>query len=293
MLLGVVVNMSALVIGAFAAGMVATVNPCGFAMLPAYLGFFIGEKGPSRRSALYVGLSVSLGFVTVFVLAGVLVASGVRLVISWIPWLALVVGLGLVVVGIAELLGHHMYARLPVVKRASRSGTFGGLVGFGAAYGVASLSCTLPIFLSLIAGSVAGQSFLQSVVIFLAYGAGMSLVVVVLTLGFAVGRDRVLRTIRPLASRLGTISGWIMIVAGVFIVWYWATVLASDATALTANPLVPIFDRLTSGAAGLVSSNPVLAAVVILGLGVLAAWWMSRDTGPQEEEDVDQSRIDA
>ena len=27
---------------AFAAGMVATVNPCGFAMLPAYLSYFMG-----------------------------------------------------------------------------------------------------------------------------------------------------------------------------------------------------------------------------------------------------------
>jgi len=27
---------------AFGAGMVATVNPCGFAMLPAYLSFFLG-----------------------------------------------------------------------------------------------------------------------------------------------------------------------------------------------------------------------------------------------------------
>ena len=27
---------------AFAAGLVATINPCGFAMLPAYLSFFLG-----------------------------------------------------------------------------------------------------------------------------------------------------------------------------------------------------------------------------------------------------------
>ena len=30
---------------AFTAGMVATVNPCGFAMLPAYLSFFLGLEG--------------------------------------------------------------------------------------------------------------------------------------------------------------------------------------------------------------------------------------------------------
>ena len=33
---------------AFASGMVATVNPCGFAMLPAYLGYFLGLEGQDR-----------------------------------------------------------------------------------------------------------------------------------------------------------------------------------------------------------------------------------------------------
>ena len=32
---------------AFAAGLVATVNPCGFAMLPAYLSYFMG-RGSSK-----------------------------------------------------------------------------------------------------------------------------------------------------------------------------------------------------------------------------------------------------
>lgn len=268
--------MTALVAGAFAAGMVATVNPCGFAMLPAYLGFFIGDRRQHRFSALAVGLSVSLGFVIVFTLAGILVASGVRLVVTWIPWLAAIVGVGLIAVGIAELSGRHVFARLPGASRASRDTSFAGLVSFGASYGIASLSCTLPIFLSLIAGAVASESLLQSLFVFLAYGAGMSLVVVVLTLGLAVGRDRVLRTIRPLASRLNTISGWVLIVAGAFIVWYWATVLASDATNLTANPLVGIVDRVTAGAAGFVAANPLLSAIFVLGIGLLAGWWIRR-----------------
>ena len=29
---------------AFGAGMVSSVNPCGFAMLPAYLGLFVGIR---------------------------------------------------------------------------------------------------------------------------------------------------------------------------------------------------------------------------------------------------------
>src|SRR3546814_16901401 len=61
---------------AFASGMLATVNPCGFAMLPAYLGFFLGQEGGDRdvrasvSRSLGVGLSVSAGFLLVFSFVG-------------------------------------------------------------------------------------------------------------------------------------------------------------------------------------------------------------------------------
>ena len=36
---------------AFGAGMVSAVNPCGFAMLPAYLGLYLGTRELSAASA--------------------------------------------------------------------------------------------------------------------------------------------------------------------------------------------------------------------------------------------------
>ena len=72
---------------AFAAGLVATVNPCGFAMLPAYLSYFMGidEENQGRpaalRGALVVGAIVSAGFLVVFGLAGILITAGFRVVI--------------------------------------------------------------------------------------------------------------------------------------------------------------------------------------------------------------------
>ena len=63
---------------AFGVGMVATVNPCGFAMLPAYLSFFLGLEGAeddtraSVLQALTIGGVVTLGFLVVFGLLGIL-----------------------------------------------------------------------------------------------------------------------------------------------------------------------------------------------------------------------------
>jgi cytochrome c-type biogenesis protein len=60
------------------AGMLATVNPCGFALLPAYLGAFLSTQGEqSRVSAvrrgLLVSLTVTLGFVVVFAVFGAVI----------------------------------------------------------------------------------------------------------------------------------------------------------------------------------------------------------------------------
>ena len=56
--------------------MAATVNPCGFALLPAYLSAFVGledgqivdDRGRSR--ALKVSAALTAGFITVFGLFG-------------------------------------------------------------------------------------------------------------------------------------------------------------------------------------------------------------------------------
>jgi hypothetical protein len=60
---------------ALTAGMVAAFNPCGFAMLPAYLGLFLGDEAGAKSGsavgrALGVGAAVTVGFVAVFGVAG-------------------------------------------------------------------------------------------------------------------------------------------------------------------------------------------------------------------------------
>ena len=59
---------------AFTAGLVATVNPCGFPMLPAYLSYFVGaddeDPGPTPLRVLRAvgaAAAVSVGFFIVFV----------------------------------------------------------------------------------------------------------------------------------------------------------------------------------------------------------------------------------
>lgn len=257
---------------AFTAGLVATVNPCGFAMLPAYLGFFLGiDDSQDRKTitavghALRTGGVVSSGFLLVFGIAGAIIVAGVRSLTTVLPWVALVVGVGLVGLGIALLRGRYLTIRLPSI-RGRRERTNGSLFVFGISYAIASLSCTLPIFLSLVATTFTQTSFLAGFAAFVAYGLGMSMVLIGITVALALGKDTLVRKLRSTAPYINNLSGVVMMLAGGFIVWYWATILRSGAGALGDNALVRFVDGLSAMLTTLISDSPLAAAMVILAV---------------------------
>jgi hypothetical protein len=97
---------------------------------------------------------------------------------------------------------------------------------FGLSYAVASLSCTLPIFLVVVAGTIPQLGFVSGVLTFLVYGLGMSMLLVVVTLALAFGK-RPGRLVATLVAARQPRQRRILVVAGAYIVWFWATTLAS------------------------------------------------------------------
>lgn len=219
---------------AFTAGLVATLNPCGFAMLPAYLAYFAGLDGPGEVGtagpigrALRVGATVSVGFLLVFGLAGLLISAGVGVVVDVMPWIALVVGIGLAAVGIAVVAGLELSVRLPGLGRGQRGGTRGAMM-FGVSYAVASLSCTLPVFLVVVAGTIPQLGLVSGLVTFLVYALGMATMLLLVTLALALGRRTLVDRLRASGRFIERIAGAILAVAGGYIVFYWATTLSGE-----------------------------------------------------------------
>lgn len=218
---------------AFTAGLVATVNPCGFAMLPAYLAWFVGiESGENlpplaaRLSrALRVSALLSTTFVVVFGLVGVLVSVGAALITEVVPWLALVVGLGLVVGGVAMWRGWKPIVRLPQPSVGARARGSRHVVMFGVSYAIASLSCTLPVFLAVVAGTISSD-LASGTAAFVAYGAGMSLVLVAVTVAVALTRGALVQRMRRASRHVDRAAAVLLVIAGVYITFYWAYTLA-------------------------------------------------------------------
>ena len=226
---------------AFAAGMVAAVNPCGFAMLPAYLSLYLGneeggfaERSATRRAlrALLVGLVVSSGFVLLFGLAGVVISAGGTVLIRAMPVLGVLVGEVLVVFGLWMLLARRGLYAAVFGRLATRLGdpTKVGVRGFfvfGLAYGAASLGCTLPAFLAVVGSGIAAGGVVPGAGRFVGYGLGMASVLVSLTLALAFFKEGLIKRLRGALPYVQTASAVLLILAGAYVIFYWWTAQGS------------------------------------------------------------------
>ncbi len=261
---------------AFAAGLVATVNPCGFAMLPAYLSYFMGieEEDQGRaavlRGALVVGGIVSAGFLATFGLAGILITVGFRVVIDVIPWIAIVVGVAVIGLGIALLRGYELKVGLPTTGKAAAGRGYRSVFLFGISYAVASLSCTLPVFLTVVATQVTRGSLLSGIATFVAYGAGMAVVLMAVTIAIAVGKRTLIDRLRGSARYITRVSGAILVAAGVYIVWFWTVSLRSGAQALGGNGSFQFIENLSQTVQNAIASAPLLWGLGFVGIVVAA-----------------------
>lgn len=193
-----------LLILAYGAGLLSTVNPCGFALLPGFLGFYLGDHaaevgvGVARKLLLgfATGGALSVGFAGTFVVVGLIVAAGLRVVVGALPWAAVVIGAVLTLLGLAMLAGRRLALRLPTAFAGGQSRGVSRVVIFGIAYAIASLSCTVAVFLALIGQALSAGSVPRLLGVFLAYGLGAATVLLTLSVSAALAQAAMARHVR-------------------------------------------------------------------------------------------------
>jgi cytochrome c-type biogenesis protein len=220
---------------AFGAGMVSAVNPCGFAMLPVYLSLYLGveDRNFQRRplvyrlaKAIWVAGVVTSGFSVLFGMFGIIVSAGGTALVRYMPWISVLVGILLILLGLWLLAGKHLSIAC-MLQLAGKIGdprkmTTGGFFLFGIGFGATSLSCTLPIFLMVVGSSATTGDFFSGVVQFVGYILGMGSVLLLLTLSMALVKEGVVVGIlRKALPHVQKVSAVLIILAGIYILHYW------------------------------------------------------------------------
>lgn len=259
---------SALISLALTAGAVAALNPCGFALLPAYLGLLLREPetvpaggpdgaggvaappagglrtaGRSVRRALSLTAIMTAGFVVVFAVFGLVVAPIAASVQQYLPWVTLATGVALVVLGGFLLTGKQL--RLPGLQIRGRAldGSVLSTFLYGVTYALASLTCTVAPFLAIVVTSLRSSDALNGLVLFFAYAVGMGLVVGVAAVAVALARTGMVGSLRGATRWIPVASGALVLLVGAYVAYYgiWEIRVLDGA-----DPADPIIDAALS-----------------------------------------------
>jgi len=265
---------------AFVAGMVAAFNPCGFAMLPAYLTLVIDPQSGGQLAAVGRALAataaMALGFLAVFGSFGLLTVSVASTVQRYLPYVTLVIGVGLVVAGVWLLSGRELRAPNLAGGRWAPTARLGSMFGYGVGYAIASLSCTIGPFLAVTGSSLRRGSPAQGVLVYVAYAAGIALVVGVLAVAVALASSSMVDRMRAMLPYINRISGLILVVVGLYVGYYgFYEIRLFTANGSAEDPVVSAAGRIQRALAGWVYTHgawPWLLALGVLIAAAAAVW---------------------
>jgi cytochrome c biogenesis protein CcdA len=217
----------------FLLGVSTFFSPCSVALLPAYVAYYAGlgapdATGPMRNPAvagLRFGLAAAAGVLSLFVLAAVAFwlifeRAGVsrELIFPSLKLASVVVGLLVVGLGVLMLLDRGP-GFTPKV-RAPRQRTTGAMAGFGVLYAVASVGCTLGLFLAAL-GLVLTQPPIEGALSLLVFGAGLAGPMVVASALLGWGQARVGARIRSWSRYARPVSGVLLVASGLYVLYYY------------------------------------------------------------------------
>jgi cytochrome c-type biogenesis protein len=260
---------------AFSLGLVAAVNPCGFAMLPAYLSYFLGLEGDddadrSVLRALSVGLTVTAGFVAVFAIIGYVIENVSDEVRDKLPHATIVIGIGLVALAVAMLMGYQPILRLPKFQKGTGSRELWSMFLFGVSYAVASLSCTIATFLALTTTTFRDENVVSGVAVFVVYALGMGSLVVFLTIATALAKTSVARGLRRVLPFVHRISALFLLASGFYVAYYgWYELRLRNE--IRRDPIVDYFTERQARLSDWIADVGPTRLGLVLGLVILAA----------------------
>lgn len=215
---------------AFAAGMVAAVNPCGILLLPSLAAYTLARSGgisPERRRTarvLLLGTLATAGFVLLFGAVGLLVGAGGRVLARWFPHGGTAVGVALTVLGAWLVISGRGLGFAGATRVWERTRPGGGLLSylvFGVAYGVCSLACTLPVFLAVVGSALAAQSLLSAAANFVGYALGMGTVLTAALVAMALFESATTRWVRAIVPHVHRLAASFLVATGLFTLGYW------------------------------------------------------------------------
>lgn len=265
-------------------GAVAAFNPCGFALLPAYVTVIVTGSADaatgrvaSLRRALGFGAAMTVGFVAVFAGFGLLF-GGVNAalqasVLPYLPYITTVLGAALIVLGIIMVKhGELRGPGLTFTGKAPRR-TFASQILYGVTFALASLSCTIGPFFAVVTMSLGAANPVGAVLPFLIYAVGMGTAVLAVSLIAALAGTAAATALRKHTPRIIRVGGVLMILAGIYVMLFGLAEVLPQYGIDALNPVLLTTARWQGQVVTAIQgwgTGVLIAAVVVVALATVA-----------------------
>ena len=217
------VELIPLLIFAYGAGLLASFNPCGFVILPAILSQYFFKK--SRKEKLHerilngvsVGGKITAGFLSVFMVIGLVISFISSTFAAYVPWITLVLAIVLIAFGILTLANRQISLNLPFQLPQSSKGI--SFYNYGMLYGFTSFGCTLPIFIAVVVGALASAGFVEGLLTFLLYTLGMGTILIAVTVAIATSKNIFVKYLMKVLPHSRKINGIVLLLVGIYLIY--------------------------------------------------------------------------
>ena len=205
---------------AYSAGLLAVLAPCALPMLPSFVAYYMNAEENENKlaSALGFGVTTVLGFLSVFMVIGVIPSFTINTLSSKIALVSPFVGVIMVILGLGHMFSDVFY-RVPALNVAFPEGTgYKSFYMFGVGYGAASMACSFPVFILLVLQSSTAGGITAILVMFLVYGLGAATVLIPLSLALTYSKELIYKKLMQVMPYMKKINASILIVAGLYMI---------------------------------------------------------------------------
>ena len=198
-------------------GLASAASPCLLPLYPSFLAYLSANTAAlsGRRGTGLLGLIILVGVLTTMLAVAVILVVVAVPIGAVLGYLIPLTDALLIVLGVLLLAGRNPFERLPGMRVPFVSNPFGRAYVYGLVLGPLALPCAGAFALSLIAFSVGLSDALQKVVVFLAYGLGFGLPLVVLSLLAGARQRQIVAYVTRHHRAIDVIAGTLLIAVGV------------------------------------------------------------------------------
>jgi cytochrome c-type biogenesis protein len=215
------------ILPALTLGLLASTSPCILPLYPGYLAYLSAGQGQGFRGRYFLGFFVLGGVMVMMVALGLVInllsISTGRALSVLIPIAdLLIIGLGVLL-----LLNINPFKRLPQIGIPGMRHPFSNAFVYGLLYGPIALPCSGPLLVGIFAFSLTAGELAGKLGVFLWFGLGLGLPLLLLSLASGAAQRRITRLSGEYSRQVNLVGGLLLVAVGVYdLVQNWELVMA-------------------------------------------------------------------